>query len=176
MPYFNFNRKAVAMKTFTKALILAAFSMTVGGPLAHMALADGGTVYAGPALSTTEQDFGYFHAASACPGNMATEAEFFKTVIARKIPVRTFTASGQAKVIGLLNGFRSKSNTPPLPADTMLYVGDLNAMEVGLVMMSEGCVIAGSVETMPKAMLTSLTHLAKVMEEEMIAYVIGESI
>lgn len=164
------------MKTFTKALILAAFSLTVGGPLAYVAFADGGTVYAGPALSTTEEDFGYFQAASVCPGNMATEAEFFKTVSSRKIPVRTFTASGQAKIIGMLNGFRSKSNTPPLPADTTLYVGDLNAMEYGLVMMSEGCVIPGSVESVPKAMLANLTLLAKVTPEEMVPYVIGDSI
>lgn len=154
------------MKTFLKAVVLAFLSMTVGVVLAHRAFA--------------EQDFGYARPmpqfiATEC-GGMATEAEFFKVVESRKIPVRTFTDSGQKKIVALLNSFREKRNQTPLPADTKFYVGALNQMEVGVVLMSEGCVVVGSVETMPGAALAALTHVAKITEDEMIAFPLGDSI
>lgn len=156
MSYFKFNRKAALMKSFLKACVLAALSMTLGVALAHKAFAE------------ERGGLSQIAAAKVCPGGAPTTEQFFDNLKPRKLTIRTLSASGQGKARVTYNLAAEKNRTPLLPPDAEFFYAIFDSMNTGIVTMTDGCVFPGSVVTIDNATFANFLNRAGVLENEMI--------
>lgn len=107
------------------------------------------------------------HPAFAAECKLATEKEFLDRNIARKIPILTLTKDGQAK----FNAHFAEIAKTAVPEDAKTYIGVIGGGMNGIVMMSGGCVMEGTIATLPAEALALFMKASGIVDGELIPYV-----
>lgn len=99
---------------------------------------------------------------------LATEKDFFALAQQRETVVLTLSQEDQLKFMSKLKG------TNVQVSDTAkVYFGVLGAGKVGIVIMQDGCVVEGTLETMPAEMLGPILAGAGIDVNNLVEYDLG---
>jgi hypothetical protein len=112
--------------------------------------------------------------AATCPAGTDTSEKFFSYVEQSKFEVYTLTPEAQKKLTKYMNTIRVANGKELFASTAKFYFAGVSADLVGVVWVDSGCVLAGSVVTLPSVTLSTVFEKVGLTPNDFVKYVQGK--